>query len=263
MSDHLNFMNIIYSLILILACSGLSLFLGLALERKILLATVRSCLQLALLGYILTWLFTQNGPWFFFFIFMFMALVASQTAMKRVPRRHKGLFWVTYSSIFCSSFLTGSYTLFLSIPQEPWFDLTRSIPLVGMILGNSLTGVSLTMSKLTDQLALKKEEIEESLSLGATRFEACRSLIVDAIQTGMTPILNSMMVVGLVSIPGMMTGQLLAGNSPVQASLYQMAILLIICATSYLSTLMVSLVSFVRFLNSFHRFDEALIEEIL
>ncbi len=259
----LTFINILYSLGLIVLCSGISLFLGLALEKKIILATVRSCLQLALLGYVLTWLFTQNGPWVFFFVFMFMALVASQTAMKRVARRHKGLFWVTYISIFFSSFLTGSYTLFISIPQDPWFDITRSIPLIGMILGNSLTGVSLTMDKLTDHLALKKNEIEESLSLGATRFEACRSLLVDSIQTGMTPILNSMMVVGLVSIPGMMTGQLLAGNSPTQASLYQMAILLIICSTSYLSTLMVALISFVRFLNSFHRFDGELMEEIL
>ena len=259
----LTFINILYSLGLIVFCSGISLFLGLALEKKIILATVRSCLQLALLGYVLTWLFTQNGPWVFFFVFMFMALVASQTAMKRVSRRHKGLFWTTYVSIFFSSFLTGSYTLFISIPQDPWFDITRSIPLIGMILGNSLTGVSLTMDKLTDHLALKKDEIEESLSLGATRFEACRSLLVDSIQTGMTPILNSMMVVGLVSIPGMMTGQLLAGNSPTQASLYQMAILLIICSTSYLSTLMVALISFVRFLNSFHRFDGALMEEIL
>ena len=110
---------------------------------------------------------------------------------------------------------------------------------------------------------LKKDQIEENLSMGATSFEACRSFIVESIQTGMTPILNSMMVVGLVSIPGMMTGQLLAGNSPTQASIYQIVILLIICTTSYLSTLLASLMTYWRFLRGYHRFKGELLEDII
>ena len=263
MIEQLGLLNIYYSLVLIAVCTLISLFLGLSLERKILLAAFRACLQLSLLGYVLKWLFEQKSPWIFFMVFLFMAFVASQTAMKRVPRRHKGLFWVTYFSIFSSTLITGPYTLFFSIPQNPWYDLTASIPLIGMILGNSLTGVSLTLGKLTDQLVLQKEQIEESLSMGASSFEACRSYIVESIQTGMTPILNSMMVVGLVSIPGMMTGQLLAGNSPVQASIYQIVILLIICATSYLSTLIAALMTYRRFLKDFHRFKGDLLEEII
>ena len=263
MIEQLGLLNILYSLGLIVVCTLTSLFLGLSLEKKILLAAFRACLQLSLLGYVLKWLFEQKSPWVFLIVFLFMAFVASQTAMKRVSRRHRGLFWVTYLSIFSSTLITGSYTLFLSIPQSPWYDLTASIPLIGMILGNSLTGVSLTLGKLTDQLVLEKDQIEESLSLGATSFEACRFYIIDSIQTGMTPILNSMMVVGLVSIPGMMTGQLLAGNSPIQASVYQIVILLIICSTSYLSTLIAALITYKRFLKESHRFKGTLLEEII
>ncbi len=263
MSEQLGIINIYYSLGLISFCTLISLLLGLSLEKKILMATFRACLQLSLLGYVLKWLFEQEKPWVFVLVFFFMAFIASHTAMRRVSRRHKGLFWVTYFSIFSSAIITIPYTLFFSIPQSPWFDLKSSIPLVGMILGNSLTGISLTLGNFTDQLVLKKDQIEENLSMGATSFEACKSFIVESIQTGMTPILNSMMVVGLVSIPGMMTGQLLAGNSPTQASIYQIVILLIICTTSYLSTLLASLMTYWRFLRGYHRFKGELLEDII
>ena len=144
MSEQLGLLNIYFSLGLNVFCTLISFFLGLSLEKKILLATFRACLQLSLLGYVLKWLFQQKNPWVFVIVFFFMAFVASQTAMRRVSRGHRGLFWVTYFSIFSSALITIPFTLFLSIPQKPWFDLKSSIPLIGMILGNSLTGISLT-----------------------------------------------------------------------------------------------------------------------
>ena len=181
MIEQLGLLNIYYSLGLIAVCTLISLYLGLSLERKILLAAFRACLQLSLLGFVLKWLFEQKSPWIFLMVFLFMAFVASQTAMKRVPRRHKGLFGSLIFDFFIDSY-HWPYTLFLSIPQSPWYDCLNS--LIGMILGNSLTGVSLTLGKLTDQLVLQKESIEESLSLGAVALKLAALILLSLFKRG-------------------------------------------------------------------------------
>lgn len=255
--------QIFISLLLVIVCVLISLFLGLKLEKKISLAVIRSTIQVAALGYILKFIFTKNVPLTFFIVFAVMLIVATWTSIKRPSKPYTGIFSVSFISIFLASSITGFYTLFFSIPQSPWHDLTQAIPLTGMILGNSLTGVSLCLDRFISDISLKKEYIEDQLAIGATRFEVIRPIITDAISSGMTPILNAMMVSGLVSIPGMMTGQILAGNSPILASKYQIIILIMICATVFLSSLGVTYLSFFKFFDKSHRFNEKLLKEIL
>ncbi|RLA60724.1 MAG: iron export ABC transporter permease subunit FetB [Epsilonproteobacteria bacterium] len=255
--------HILISLLLIILCAGISLFLGLKLEKKILLAVIRSTIQVAALGYILRFIFKHNVSPTFFAVFAVMLFTATWTSIKRPKKPYTGIFSVSFISIFLASAITGSYTLFLSIPQNPWYDLPQAIPLVGMILGNSLTGVSLCLDRFISDIALKKEYIEDQLAMGATRFEVIRPIISDAIGSGMTPILNAMMVSGLVSIPGMMTGQILAGNSPILASKYQIIILIMICATVFLTCVGVSYLSFFKFFEKSHRFNEKLLQEVI
>ncbi len=218
---------------------------------------------MAALGYILKYIFKTNISLTFFAAYAVMLFIATWTSIKRPAKPYTGIFSVSFISIFLASAITGAYTLFLSIPQEPWYDLTQAIPLIGMILGNSLTGVSLCLDRFINDIALKKEYIEDQLAIGATRFEVIRPIISDAIGCGMTPILNAMMVSGLVSIPGMMTGQILAGNSPILASKYQIIILIMICATVFISSLGVSYLSFFKFFDKNHRFNEKLLREII
>jgi putative ABC transport system permease protein len=105
-----------------------------------------------------------------------------------------------------------------------------------MILGNALTGVSLGLDRALGQLDEERDRIEGLLALGATWWEASRPVAADAVRTGMIPIINSMSVVGLVTIPGMMTGQILGGTSPVLAARYQILIMFLIAGAVALGT---------------------------
>src|SRR5262249_34387631 len=121
-------------------------------------------------------------------------------------------------------------------------------------VGNPLNGISLGLDRLGDELAGQRERVETLLCLGATRWEAAHSAIQTAVRTGMIPMINSMIVVGIVSLPGMMTGQLLSGVDPIQAVKYQIVILFLIAAGTALGTISVVLLSFRQLVNSRHQF---------
>ena len=115
-----------------------------------------------------------------------------------------------------------------------------------MILGNTLNGISLGLDRLGNELASKRDQVDTLLALGATRWEAARGSIQQALRTGMIPTINMMVVVGLVSLPGMMTGQLIAGQSPEQAARYQIMILFLIAAGTSMGTVGVVLLGYLR-----------------
>ena len=129
------------------------------------------------------------------------------------------------------------------------------ITLLGMVLGNSLTGISLGMDRFLSDLRSKRGEVEMRLTLGATRWEACRDVFVGAARTAMIPILNTMSVAGIVSIPGMMTGQILAGQSPMQAVRYQIMIMFVIAAAIAIGVMLSLGLAFFRVTTSEHQID--------
>ena len=139
------------------------------------------------------------------------------------------------------------------INVHPWFAPQYAIPLLGMVLGNLLTGVSLALDRFMHGIAREAGVIESDLALGATRWEAARPLISDALRTGMVPTINAMMVMGVVSLPGMMTGQMLAGAAPTAAVRYQIVIMFMIAAATALGTLGVILLAYLRLFNRHHQ----------
>ena len=130
-----------------------------------------------------------------------------------------------------------------------WFRPQVMIPLLGLILGNSLTAVSLSMNQLVSSFHREQNMINTYLALSATPWETAKPYVIAAIQNGITPTINSMMVVGVVSLPGMMTGQILAGADPHQAVLYQIITLFLIATSSTLGCTIATLLIFRRFFN--------------
>jgi putative ABC transport system permease protein len=122
-----------------------------------------------------------------------------------------------------------------------------------MVLGNTLTGISLGLDRFMESLVNQRQKIETLLALGATRWEATHEEIKAAIRTGMIPMINSMMVMGIVSLPGMMTGQILAGANPLDAVRYQIIIIFAIASATALGTLGVVLLAWQSLLNSSHQ----------
>merc|ERR1719233_669430 len=122
------------------------------------------------------------------------------------------------------------------VRPTPWFEAQYLIPVSGMLLGNAINGVSIGMDQLLSQLAERRIEVELLLAFGATKHEASRPVLRDAIRIALTPTLNSMTVIGMISIPGMMTGQILGGTPPVQAARYQIMIMFLILANAFTAT---------------------------
>jgi len=243
---------------LIVVSATISLLLQLGLERRLALAAVRTVVQLMLLGLVLKWIFDHDQWYFVVGLMSAMTLVAGWAAVRRVERRYAGLLLDSLLAIWVSSWCVTAVAIFgvVQVPAQgqPWYQPQYAVPLLGMILHNTLNGISLGMDRFGSELADKRIEVETLLALGATRWEAARGPMQEAVRTGMIPTINSMMVIGVVSIPGMMTGQLLAGVEPYQAGMYQMVIMFLIAAGASLGTVGVVLLGYRRLFTPDHRF---------
>jgi putative ABC transport system permease protein len=240
--------------LLILVNAAISLALRLGMERRLLVAAVRTIAQLALIGLVLDRVFAIGRVGIVITLMTAMVLVAGVAAVRRTERRYPGIWLNAVVSMWASSWLITAVALFGIVRVRPWYDPQYAIPLLGMILGNTLNGISLGLDRLTQELEVRRDQVETFLALGATRWEAAQDPVRRAVRIGMVPIINSMMVVGIVSIPGMMTGQMLAGVDPLSAVEYQIVIMFLIASGTALGTVGVVLLGYLRLFNERHQF---------
>lgn len=251
----LTYVDVGLAALLILVNGAISVALRLGMERPLLVASVRTVLQLLLVGFVLQWVFGVDRWPVVVMLLIVMTLVAGATAAGRNTRRYRGIWLDTIVSVWASSWVITAFALFAVLTGiEKWYQPQYAIPLLGMVLGNILNGVSVGLGTFTESLVTRRDEVDTLLALGATRWEAARGPIRHALRTGMTPIINSMMVVGIVSLPGMMTGQLLSGVAPIQAVKYQIVIMFLIASATALGTAGVVLLSFRRLFTADHQF---------
>lgn len=252
----LSFFDVAVAAGLILINGAISLALRLGLERRLLIAAVRTVVQLLLIGLILKWVFAQAHATVIVALMLVMSSIAGIAAVQRTERRYPGVWWTSLTAVMGSAWIVLTIALALVITPAAWRSnpAQYAIPLMGMILGNILNGISLGLDRLTQELASRRAEVELRLTLGATRWEAARPFVRSAIRTGMVPIINAMMVVGLVSLPGMMTGQILAGAEPMAAVRYQIVIMFLIAAATALGTSGAVLLGYTQLFNRWHQF---------
>jgi putative ABC transport system permease protein len=231
--------DLVVPALLVLMNGALSLALHLKLERQLAVASMRMVIQLVLVGYVLTFLFAAVSPFWTALAAVIMILFASREIVARQKRRLHG-FWRYGLGAGCTLLAAGTVTVFSLVAQlrpEPWYHPRYSLPLLGMILGNTMTGVSLGLDVLTNGVVRERAAVEACLALGGTRYQALLPVIRDALRSGFMPTINSMAAIGLVSLPGMMTGQILAGVEPVDAVKYQLLIVFLIAGGTGLGTL--------------------------
>ncbi len=240
--------------LLIVVNGAVSVALKLDLERRLAWAAVRTIVQLLAIGYVLGWVFAY-ARWFVVLpLMILMTLVAGFAGAQRGLRTYAGQHADSIVSIWVSSWLVAAVGLFVVIRIHPWYEPQYAIPILGMILGNTLTGVSLGIERMMEELTARRDRVDMALALGATRWEAAQGPARQAVRAGMIPTLNQMAVVGVVSLPGMMTGQVLAGQSPLQAVRYQIVIMFLIAASSALGTVGAVLLTYRRLFSAEHRF---------
>lgn len=218
------------SLVLLLAL--LTWFQGVGLSRRIVIAATRAAVQLALTGLVLKALFAEVHPGWMALIALFMLLVAGREVLARQEHRFTGAwgFGIGTLSLFLSSFVITIFALTVILAPTPWYTPQYAIPLLGMMLGNTMTSIALGLDRLNREVWRERGVIEARLLQGHTWQRAIRPLIREALRAGMIPSINAMAAAGVVSLPGMMTGQILAGNPPMMAVKYQVLILFMICS---------------------------------
>ncbi|MCP5196922.1 MAG: iron export ABC transporter permease subunit FetB [Gammaproteobacteria bacterium] len=237
---------------LVLLLAVLSWWLHLGVGRRVLIAALRSTVQLILIGLVLKQLFAQTNLALIGLIVLVMLAVAGWEVRSRQKRRYRGVwgYGIGAFSLFISSFCVTLLALVVIIRVEPWYQPQYLIPLLGMMLGNTMSGVAIALDHLTRQTWDARGRIEARLLLGATWEEAIADLRRDALRSGLIPIVNAMAAAGLVSLPGMMTGQILAGSPPLEAAKYQLLIMFLISAGTGLGTVTAV------WIGSRHLFDE-------
>ncbi|TLD44230.1 MAG: putative iron export permease protein FetB [Accumulibacter sp.] len=225
--------------LLILALAGLSHQLRIGSERQLLVAAARSTVQLLLIGLVLKLLFANAHPLWVGLLAALMLVVAGREVMVRQKHRFVGAwgFAVGALSMFVSSFSVTVLALLLIIGTDPWYAPQYAIPLLGMILGNTMNGIALGLDRLTQDAADKRQIIDSRLALGHDWRRAIADSRREAIRVGMIPIVNAMAAAGIVSLPGMMTGQILAGTPPVEAVKYQILVMFLIAAGTGFGTM--------------------------
>jgi putative ABC transport system permease protein len=240
---------------LVLVAGGVSMLLRLHLERRLALAAVRTVIQLLLIGYVLRWVFDIENVWLILAVALLMIAAAGHASVQRSSRTLTGVIWRAWGTLLVSGLLTSVIVTGVIIGAEPWYQPQYLVPLLGMVLGNSLTGISLTMDSLLQRLDERRDEVEMLLAHGATRWEAARDSLAEAVRRGMIPIINAMMVVGIVSLPGMMTGQILAGADPVEAVKYQVVVMFMIAGATSTGCIIMVLLLYRRLFTAHHQLD--------
>ncbi|WP_414571538.1 ABC transporter permease [Nostoc sp. CCY 9925] len=240
---------------------GLSFGLRLGLEQSLGIASLRMVVQLFMVGYILQWVFTLSNPLLIILLALGMTVVAGISSVNRTRRRFTSIYWNNFISLLSGSFLVTGIVVSGILRVKPWYEPQYLIPFLGMVLGNALTGTSLSLDRFMEDLTNRRGEIEALLSLGATRWEAAHQTIKEASRTGMIPTINSMMVMGLVSLPGMMTGQILAGANPTDAIRYQIVIIFAQASGTAIAIIGVIILAFFALFNRNHQLTTSLIQK--
>lgn len=214
---------------------------GIKKEWELLIATIRMTIQLVLAGFILTFIFDKPSPLLTIGIFLVMELFAIATVLGKFRKDSlpKGMKKVVASSLFIGTSISLLFFLFIVIGVSPWFNPRYFIPIAGMVVGNAMTGVALALRLLLNGMNDRRDLVEEVLVLGGTKREASSDVVNSAFEAAIMPTITSMMSTGIVILPGMMTGQILAGASPMTAILYQIVAMLAILGSVSISVILI------------------------
>ena len=236
----LGLLQLSLSLLFMVAAIALARWQQLGLELTLLNATARTAFQLLAVGYLLAIVFAWRNPFSILAVLLVMLAIATVVARNRIGKRLSRLLPVLAGSLLPSTALTVIYTTGFIIRPEVWYEPRYVIPLTGIVLGNAMTSATIAGDRLVSNLKQNQIEIETHLSLGATPAQAIAAYRTAAIKAGLIPTINAMMVVGIVKLPGIITGQLLGGVDPLNAALYQMLIMFMLAFSDLLAAILVT-----------------------
>ncbi|GIO27293.1 ABC transporter permease [Ornithinibacillus bavariensis] len=241
----MSYLALSLTLIFVLIPLVLSRTLRLGLEKDTLIATVRSIIQLLAVGYVLQYVFEADNIIFLLLMILLMIGAATQNARKK-GASIRGITWKLFITFVFIEALTQSILLGFSIvPPTPQYI----IPISGMVIGNSMVLGILFLNRFTAEIENRQDETELILTLGGTPKQAIHTQLITSIKASTIPTIESQKTIGLVQLPGMMSGQIIAGADPVQAVQFQLLILFILLTTAVVTSIMLGFLSYPTLFN--------------
>jgi len=229
-----------FTLLFVMITMLISVWQKLGLERDIAIGTIRSAVQLLLVGYVLQFIFNTSNPLFITMILVLMISIASYNAAKRGTGL-KGIIWRIMIAITSTELLMMGLLLgFRIIEATPQYI----IPISGMTIGNAMVVSGLLLNQMRREVESSRGEMETLLSLGATARQAIQDVMKRSVKSSMIPTIDGMKTVGLVQLPGMMTGMIIAGANPIEAVRYQILIVFAFASSAAVTSIILSLLSY-------------------
>ncbi len=245
-SNSINITSLLIASSLVLVTLFFSYWQKLKLEKETIISVIRAVVQLVAVGYVLEYVFGFKNPLFTTLLLFFMTFNAAYNAAKRGKAIKKG-FTISFLAIGAGTIVTlAILVLSRTIRYEPY----QIIPVSGMIISNAMVALGLCYKQIASDFKNKREEVETKLSLGADILPSSIEIIRDSIKTGMLPTIDSAKTLGIVSLPGMMTGLILAGTSPMEAIKYQIMVTFMLLSTTSISSFIACYLSYRNFFNS-------------
>jgi len=236
--------QLILSFLFVIIATLIVIFLKIGLSGKVLIASFRCYAQLFISGYLLYYIFSHDNPLITIIILLVMIGFSVQNIISLIENKPAGIIL----PVIASQGLTGVFISFLItlciIDVEPWYRAQYVVPIAGMVFGNSMSSITLAAERVFSDVIRRKDEVQMLVALGASPWEASLPSIREAVKAGLLPLINRTATVGIVWIPGMMTGQVLAGAPPIEAAKYQIVIMLMLLAAGSLGAFTVILWSY-------------------
>ena len=222
--------------------AGVSIALRLQLHRQLLWAAARMVIQLIAVGFILRFIFTLNNPLATLAVVVVMGAIAAREIAARPVRKFRGFAGLAISgaTVALATLVTAILALTTAIRPHPWYDPRYAVSLVGIILGSVLNSGSLALDGIVGGVWRERTAIEAQLGLGVDYRAATLPLLREALRRGLLPIINQMSAAGLITLPGIMTGQIIAGMDPMEAVKYQILLMFLLAGASGVAALVVA-----------------------
>ncbi len=253
----LGFFDLVLSYGLFLLVVGLARLRHIGQERDLIWASLRMVAQLLVVGYILHWIFAWDRPLPVFALLLLMLAFSVQVIGQRVKQKIPQFYRILSLSLMVGCGAVILLFCVVIVGPSPWYDPRYLIPLAGMIIGNSMNGAALAAERLAAEMQERRHEIETALCLGATPAQACSEILRSAFRAALIPATNSMAAMGIVFLPGMMTGQILSGTAPMIAVRYQIGIMCAITAAVGVTSFLIVVLGYRRYFSFAHQLVES------
>lgn len=241
--------------LLIVAGAVLSLAMSLGIHRALLWAAARMVVQLMLVGLVLRAVFALSSPWLTLLVVTAMVFAAAREAGSRLERRFapRWQMAIGMASVSAPTLVITVLALLTALRPTPWYDARHAIPLAGIILGNAMNAASLTLHATLNAAWHQRQAIEARLALGDDRHAALRPILRQAVRGGLLPTINTMAAAGIITLPGIMTGQILAGMDAMDAARYQILLMFLLAGGSMLAVVVAGWLAVWRLTDERHR----------